>query len=109
MPLEQETISLMIGGYSIVMCITILTILLLWYKNKMFRTGYVWTLIHLGLFSAAIYFFLDILNSDYNHPMASEENSLRLGISGVIWALSMCSFLVALLQFSKKKQGESLK
>lgn len=34
MPLEQEVIGLLIGGFAIVMGIAIVTTLLLWFKNK---------------------------------------------------------------------------
>lgn len=107
MPLEQEVIGMLISGFSIVMGITILTTLFLWFKNK--SAGYVWILLHLVIFSIAIYFALKAISFDYNHPMASEEISLQIGISGVTWALSMAFLITGLFHLSKTKKLVGLK
>ncbi|MCM3124483.1 MULTISPECIES: hypothetical protein [unclassified Mesobacillus] len=104
MPLEQEVMGLLIGGVSIVMGIAILATVFLWMENKNQRTGYIWTLFHLLLISVAAYFVLKGIAFDYNHPMASEEISLQIGISGVIWAFSMICLVIALFSFSKERK-----
>ncbi|WP_404332294.1 hypothetical protein [Mesobacillus maritimus] len=91
---------LLIGGFTIVMGIAILVTIFLWVKNK--RSGYIWTFLHLLFVSIAVYFALTGMAFDFNHPMASEEISLQIGISGVVWALSMLCFVIALFSFSKK-------
>ncbi|MGM0877316.1 MAG: hypothetical protein ACQEWV_21850 [Bacillota bacterium] len=101
MPLEQEVIGLLIGGFSIVMGIAILITLLLWLKNKNNSAPYV---LHLLFFSVAIYFSLMAISFDYNHTMASEEISLQIGISGVVWALSMLCLLIGIVKFSRTKK-----
>ena len=103
MPLEEGVIGLLIGGFAIVMGIAILATLLLWLKNRNNSFAYVWTLLHLLLSSVAIFFFLKAISFDYYHPIASEEISLQIGISGVIWALSMLCLLIGILKFSKDK------
>jgi len=40
------------------------------------------------------------------HPMASEEISLRLGIAGVWWALSMSCLLIGVSKFTAVKRSE---
>lgn len=102
MPLEQEVMGFLIVGFSIIMVITILVAVFLWIKNKNNSSGYIWTLLHLLSFSIAVYFALKAIDFDYNHPMASEEISLQIGISGVVWALSMLCLVIALFCFSKK-------
>ncbi|MFD2042735.1 hypothetical protein ACFSTA_00265 [Ornithinibacillus salinisoli] len=109
MPLEQEVMGLLIGGVSIVMGIAILITVFLWVKNKNNSSGYIWTLLHLLLVSVAVYFTLKGIAFDYNHPMASEEISLQIGISGVIWALSMLCLVIALFSFSKERKHSALK
>lgn len=104
MPLEEEMTRMLIGGFSFVMGIALVSILFLWFRNKNQHVGYGWTILHLLLCSLAIFMVIDTLDSDYNHPMASEENSLRLGISGIIWACSMISLLVGILFFSKNNK-----
>jgi hypothetical protein len=102
MPLEQEVMGLLIGGLSIVMGIAILITVFLWMKNK--NSGYIWTLLHLLLVSFAAYFVLKAIAIDYNHPMASEEISLQIGIAGVVWALSMICLVIALFSFSEERK-----
>ncbi|WP_332694530.1 hypothetical protein [Halalkalibacter lacteus] len=102
MPLEQEVVGLLIAGFSTVMVVTILVVVFLWIKNKYNSSGYIWTLLHLLLFSVAVYFALNGIGFDYNHPMASEEISLKIGISGVVWAFSMICLVIALFSFSKR-------
>jgi uncharacterized membrane protein HdeD (DUF308 family) len=109
MPLEQEMYSLLIGGFAVVMGIAMTVTLFLWIKNKNKNSGYVWTLLHLILFSIAIYFTLQAVSIDYNHPMASEEISLQLGIAGFIWALSMASLILGIFNFSKLGKYSSSK
>ncbi|MGP4039217.1 hypothetical protein ACTWP4_04810 [Gracilibacillus sp. D59] len=101
MPLEQEVMGMLIGGFSTVIGITILVTIFLWIRNK--SSGYIWTLLHLILLSVAIYFALKAVNFNYDHPMASEEISLLIGISGFLWAVSMLCLVVALFRFSKRR------
>lgn len=104
MPLEQDVPNLLIIGFiSIILIITLSTIAL-WIRNKENRAAYSMVSLHLLLLSIAFYFFMNAitLKLDYDHPMASEENSLQLGIAGVFWALSMLSLLVAIFKFSRK-------
>ncbi|PAV29340.1 hypothetical protein CIL05_12110 [Virgibacillus profundi] len=87
-----------------VMGIAILVIVFLWVKKKNNSSGYIWTILHLLLVSVAFYFGLKGIAFDYNHPMASEEISLQIGISGVVWALSMLCLVIALFSFSKERK-----
>ena|SRR5690606_24027940 len=104
MPLEQEVMGLLIGGFSGIMVISILIILLIWMKNKNHVFGYIWIILHLLLVSVAVYFALNAFAFDYQHPMASEEISLRIGVSGAIWGLSMVCLIIAIFYFSKVKK-----
>ena len=101
MPMEQETISMLISGFSIVMGITVIITIFLWMKNKRQSGAYIWLFLHFSLFSVAVYFSLQAISFDYHHPMASEEISLRLGGTGIFWALSMISLLLGIFNFSK--------
>ena len=107
MTLEQDVPNLLIIGFiSIILIITISTITL-WIRNKENSAAYSMVSLHLLLLSIAFYFFMNVitLELDDNHPMASEENSLQIGIAGVFWALSMLSLLVAIFKFSRKNKS----
>lgn len=102
MPIEQEVMGLVIWGFSIIMGITLLITFYCWVKNKPNHSGYVWTILHLLLFSGAALFFMKAMSSDPYHPMASEEISLKIGLSAMIWALSMMSLVFGIYSFSKE-------
>lgn len=104
MPLEQEVPNLLISGFILIILIITISTIVLWTRNKVNRVAYIMVSLHLVLLSIAFYFFMNAvtLELDYNHPMASEENSLQLGIAGVFWTLSMLSLLMAIFKFSTK-------
>ncbi|MFS0673560.1 hypothetical protein [Ornithinibacillus sp. 179-J 7C1 HS] len=105
MPLEEGVMGLLIGGFTIVMGITLVVTVMLWIKNKNNSSGYIWTLLHLLTFSIAIYLALKVIGFDYNHPMAPENISFQIGISGLVWALSMLCLVIALFSFSKSRKS----
>jgi uncharacterized membrane protein YagU involved in acid resistance len=106
MPMEQETIGMLIGGFSIIMGITFIVVLLLLFskKRKSFRMAYGLVMGHLVFFSWAVIQALNAIRFDVNHPMASEEISLRLGFTGVLWAISMVFLVLGLIKFSFTKK-----
>lgn len=109
MPLEEEMIGMTLTGVSIVVGIVVVTILLIWIKNKSNTWGYLWTFVHLLIFMVAVFITLDTFRTDYMHPMASEENSLRLGIAGVVWAVSMLCLVIAIYNFTRTKKSIKLR
>lgn len=106
MPMEQETMGMLIGGFSMIMGIAFIVVLLLMFskKRKPFRLSYGLVIGFFIFFSWAISQALHAINFDVNHPMASEEISLRLGIAGVLWAVSMLFLLLALIKFSSTRK-----
>ena len=102
MPLEQEIPSLLTIGFIFIVLILVISTIALWFKRKGNATAYVMVLLHLLLLSFSFYFFMNAVTLDleYNHPMASEENSLQVGIASGFWALSMFSLLVAIFKFT---------
>lgn len=107
MPLEQEVKGMLIVGFTIIMGIAVLITLLLWVKNRNTSAGYVLMLLHFGLFSGAAYFLFKGIFFDINHPMASEEISLRIGFAGVAWSLSMFCLVMGIFNFSKIKKNNA--
>ncbi|EDL66298.1 hypothetical protein [Bacillus sp. SG-1] len=103
MPLEQEIVPKLLAGFSIVMGGTILCVLLLWVRTKRNSAGYLWMLIHFLIFSAAVYIFIQAMNYRADHTMVSEEISLRVGVAGMTWAVSMKCLVISLFCFSKSR------
>jgi hypothetical protein len=84
------------------MGITFIVVLLLLFskKRKSLRMAYGLVVGYLVFFSWAVSQALNAISFDVNHPMASEEISLRLGIAGVLWAISMLFLVLGLIKFS---------
>jgi uncharacterized membrane protein len=101
MPMEQETMGMLSGGFSIVMGIAVIFTIFLWVKNKKQSIAYSWIFMHFVLFSIAIYLSFQTITFDNDHPMAAEEISLRLGLTGVFWFLSVVCLLLGIFKFSK--------
>ncbi|MGP4073533.1 hypothetical protein ACTWQB_13365 [Piscibacillus sp. B03] len=101
MALEQEVPSLLVNGFIIIIAITCLVTLAAWYRTKSKHIGYFFTLLHLGVFSIAVYFLIQATRIEPNHPMSSELVSLEIGQAGIFWALSMGCLMVAIVGFSK--------
>jgi hypothetical protein len=110
MPMEQETLESLINGFSFIMSIMFVVVLLLMIRRKTYRVAYGLTLCFLLFFSWAVMQALKAIRFDVNHPMASEEISLHLGIAGVLWAISMIFLLAGLINFSSRgKNKEDIK
>ncbi len=112
MPMEAETMGMLIGGFSFVMALTFIVIITVWYKNRHHKHSYVWIVCHLILFTIGAIYCLQALKYNFTmqsasgltiHPMASEEISLRLGKAGILWALSMACFLMGVIKLTNKK------
>ncbi|GMB10152.1 hypothetical protein [Thermolongibacillus altinsuensis] len=101
MPMEEELMGMLIGGFSIIMGIAMITIIFLWIKNRKQRIAFFWILTHFITFSISVYVLLKAISFDYHHPMASEEISLLLGQAGVLWGISMICLLFGIFKLSK--------
>lgn len=104
MPMEQETMGLLIGGFSLVVGVMILVTLFLWIKNRGNNIAFASLLSHFILLSIAVYFFIKAISFNSSTPMASEEISLRMGVSGLVWAMSMFCLLIGVIKLSSRKK-----
>ncbi|CEG26181.1 hypothetical protein [Bacillus sp. B-jedd] len=102
MLMEQETMGLLTGGFSLIMGVALVIVLLLLFskKGKGNRLAYGFVIVFFAFFSWAVSHALDAISFNVDHPMASEEISLRLGTAGVLWGVSMLFLMVGLVKFS---------
>ncbi|WP_214483651.1 hypothetical protein [Bacillus sp. SM2101] len=105
MPMEQETMGYLTYGFSIVMGISFIVILLLFIKRKSYRMAYGFVLGYLVFLAWAVNLFLAAINFDFNHPMASEEVSLKLSVAGIMWVISMLFLIFGSITFSWVKKS----
>lgn len=99
MPLEQEFLPLAQGVVYGVSILFAIWIIVKWRKRAV-------SVISAGLFLSYLlssglgfYFLFTTLSGQSPTPMASEENSLQLGLAGVFWIISVISLFV-LIQYS---------
>ncbi|WP_051529940.1 hypothetical protein [Anoxybacteroides tepidamans] len=113
MPMEQETLGMLIGGFSLVMGISFIIVFRLFLSRarKPLRIVYGFILAYFIFFSSAVVKTLEAIMFDVNHLMASEEISWRLGTAGVLWAISMVFLLLGIIKvppvFTNKEANPS--
>lgn len=104
MPMEAETLSMISWGFLIVGGVSLLVIIKLWVSSK--DKSFIWFIAQL------IFLYLSFLKFTYlirmkpevPQTMLSEENSLALGVSGILWAISMFCMLKGIWDLSKENK-----
>jgi uncharacterized protein len=107
MYLEAEAFGMLILGFAAVILASLAVIISQWVRLK--SKAYCWFFAQLVLLIVAFFKFLRLIMGNPSIPrvMLSEENSLALGITGVLWALSMACMLIGITKLSKEKmKGE---
>jgi len=95
--LEEEVYEMLNWGFSIVVGIEFIFIFYLWLKFKYLKGAFIWLFAHIAFFTFAGYKLLVAINSfEHQNPMASEDASFSMGISGTLWILSVACLLIAL-------------
>ncbi|MBB6283442.1 MULTISPECIES: hypothetical protein [Geobacillus] len=102
LPMEENVMDMLIGGFSVVMLIAVATIVVLWRKNREQRLALVWILAHLLLQALAVFFALKAMSFDLAHVQASEEISLLLGKAGMAWGAGMVCLLAGIVKLSRR-------
>lgn len=104
MPMEAETLSMISWGFLIVGGVSLLVIIKLWVSSK--DKSFIWFIAQL------IFLYLSFLKFTYSirmkpeipQTMLSEENSLALGVSGILWAISMFCMFKGIWDLSKENK-----
>lgn len=105
MQIEAETLSMLIWGFSAVILLCIIVIIKLWLGKK--DKAYIWFNAQLAFLALAFYKLVNLLRQGLQIPevMRSEENSLALGMIGVLWTISMICMLMGLWFTGNKKEN----
>lgn len=105
MQMEAETVSMLIGGFSLVISIGLLVIAGLLFKYK--KGSLLWFLPQIGFLVLAFVKFVVLIQSKPQMPdiMLSEENSLSIGLIGIYWAASMVFMYVGVLSLVRKQSN----
>jgi len=101
LPLEEGVMDMLIGGYSFIMLLAVVTVIILWKRNRGQSTAFLWIFAHFILLSIGMYFAFKAISFDLEHVQASEEISILLGESGLSWGVSMICLLLGIFRLSK--------
>jgi hypothetical protein len=97
--MEAETIPTLIGGFSGVIILTLLCIVILWGRNK--RFAYFWFIGQVLFLILGFKSLLRIMDLTQPSSMVSEEISLTIGVSALFWAMSMICMLIGIWCLSR--------
>ncbi|KJS22218.1 MAG: hypothetical protein VR72_06735 [Clostridiaceae bacterium BRH_c20a] len=104
MYLEAEVYGMLNWGFIIVMAIQLISLIALWYEHKFNKEAFRWFLAYIVFFSFAGYKILEAINTfERNNPMGSENASLSIGTSGVLWVISVVCLLLGISRLVSNK------
>lgn len=107
--LEAEVYGLLNRGFIIVMLVELASIIGLWLKYKVSNEAFSWLVGHMFFFALAGYKLLEAINiTEHNNSMGSENASLSIGFSGVLWAISIVCLIIGLSRLLSFKTSRSL-
>jgi hypothetical protein len=97
MYLEAEVYGMLNWGFAIVIGIEHVVLIVLWFHYKFSRKAFSWFIGHVVFFALAGYKLLEAINTfEHQHLMGSENASLSIGVSGVLWTISVACLLIGL-------------
>lgn len=106
MYLEAEVYGMLNWGFAIVMMVEVIAIVSLWFEHKFDKEAFGWFIAHIIFIGLAGYKLLEAINTfEHKNPMGSEDASLSIGISGVLWAISVACFLIGLSRLLSNKHA----
>lgn len=102
MPMEQEIRGYLITGFSLVVIVSLM--LLIYWLIKYKEKNIIWFIAHFLTLALSLFFLINLLIGPNfsNYPMASEENSLQLALSGITWVVSIIFLSKGILEFIKQ-------
>lgn len=102
-PMEAEAKPLLIGGFSGIIILTLICIIFLWWRNK--RFSYAWFIGQVVLLVFGFKSVLRIFDLTVSRAMLSEEISLIVGSSALLWAVSMVCMLIGIWQLNSNEKN----
>lgn len=107
--LEAEVYGLLNWGFIIVILLELISIIWLWMVHKFSKEAFSWFVVHSIFFACAGYKLLEAINTtEHNSFMGSENASLSIGFSGVLWSISIVCLITGLsrlLSYQTKNKG----
>ncbi|WP_255258201.1 hypothetical protein [Bacillus sp. AFS018417] len=102
MPLEQEVRGYLVTGSCLVIIVSL--ILLIYWLIKYKEKNIIWFIAHFLTLALSLSLLINLLIGPNfsNYPMASEENSLQLALSGITWVVSIIFLSKGILELIKR-------
>lgn len=107
MYLEEEVYGMLNWGFAIVMGIQLIWVVSLKIQHKFKNEVFGWLLAYLVFFALAGYKLLEAINTfEMKHPSGSENASMSIGMSGILWASSVYCLLFGLSRLLSNRKGK---
>ncbi|WP_104373652.1 hypothetical protein [Desulfocucumis palustris] len=104
MYLEAEVYGLLNWGFATVMGLELISLIFIWLHNRFSKETFGWFIGHTVFFAFAGYKLIEAINTfEHNNPMGSENASLSIGTSGVLWTISVTCLLIGLNRLISSK------
>lgn len=102
MPMEQGVKEYLVTGSCLVVIVSL--ILLIYWLIKYKEKNIIWFIAHFLTLALSLFLLINLLIGPNfsNYPMASEENSLQLALSGITWVVSIIFLSKGMLEFIKR-------
>ncbi|WP_236735558.1 hypothetical protein [Bacillus mycoides] len=102
MPMEQGVKEYLVTGSCLVVIVSL--ILLIYWLIKYNEKNIIWFIAHFLTLALSLFLLINLLIGPNfsNYPMASEENSLQLALSGITWVVSIIFLSKGMLEFIKR-------
>lgn len=105
-PMEAETMFMLIGGFSIVIALSLAFVIAMLLRRK--EPSYLWFIVQILFLVGGFRFALKVLDDNIAaNSMVSEQTSMDIGLTAVLWALSMLSMLIGICLTGKKKSSSN--
>jgi len=102
--LEAEVYGILNWGFAAVMGIELISLIVIWLHHKFSKEAFGWFIGHIFFFAFAGYKLIEAINTlERNNPMGSENASLSIGTSGVLWTISVACLLIGLKRLVSSK------
>lgn len=107
-PMEAETIPTLITGFIITILVVTVILILLLIKRKDLVYG--WFIGQVVFLCISFIFVIKVLGKDQAiHSMVSENISLSVGLSALLWTISMIFMVTGILKLSKRNAPRTIK
>ena len=101
---EAEVPLFLLVGFTIVAILSFVALLVLFIRSR--NLNLLYFLVQLLFLVLTFTHLFGLITLAGNHPMLTEECSLRVGLAGVCWAFSMLFMFIGIYRLTRKRDSK---